>query len=611
MQSLTQKADAIKKFHQVYKGDRPPDIAMLEAFSNLMSDPSVDFLKLLPITLNLHGRPMDVATRRPLFAPLFRKEKRSRREIFKCSRQVSKTTSAAASMLMDMIWRPEFRVAYVTPLATYSNRLHHVHHSPMIRSCRLPCKIQDRSCVNNVNEKSFINGSHFHGVSVFNSPANILGLALDRITMDEVQDLNLDFIPQIRETTRTSDYGWESYFGTARGVENTIQVLFDESSKGEWFIKCSCGLWVEPTIEKHAISMIQRHGIACPDCKKLLSVERGQWVHEYPSRLSDDYEGGIQGFAGYHIPATVIKDLTTPNDRYFRTIYDKLYGLSKYSESKFLQEVLGISSDQGGRPITPEEIRKASVLNFGPEGEGINLDKYLNIAGGQDWGGNEVVSFTVGTAVGLTAEGKFEVLGALRPTGIPDNERHLPMAAWFKKIGKNRMTAIGGDAGFVGSVQNRNLGEVSGITCANIAYGTLKTFFKAIPMSQNFVVERTTLLYVVYTLIKQGYILFPKDPWFESFTEDLKATFVEETESPTGVTSRRYCRYSQKADDFLHSLGYAIFICAITAPSPVDLPGMVGLGNNGSMSSSSRGQFEEIGEESEMTGGGGNLFFSM
>ena len=59
------------------------------------------------------------------------------------------------------------------------------------------------------------------------------------------QDLNLEFVPQIRETLRTSDYRWENYFGTARGVENTIQVLFDESSGGEWFMKCPrCGLWI-------------------------------------------------------------------------------------------------------------------------------------------------------------------------------------------------------------------------------------------------------------------------------------------------------------------------------------------------------------------------------
>ena len=562
-----------------------------------MSRHKDSFLDLVPMTLKLQGKPMDVAGRRPLFAPLFRREKKTRREIYKCARQVSKTTNANAIAMMDMVWREMFRTMYVVPLAIYATRLHHIHMNPMIRACRLPTPIQDRSCVNNVNEKTFTSGSHYHGVSCFNSAGNALGVAIDRLIYDEVQDLNLDFIPQIRETLRTSEYRWESYFGTARGMENTIQVLFDESSGGEWVIRCGCGLSVIPTKEFHAISMIQRHGVACPKCSRLLNVAKGEWVHAYPSRLQDNPEEGINGFAGYHIPATVIQDLITPYDRYLGTIYDKLYGLSRYSEAKFLQEVLGISSDQGGRPITAEEIRNASILNFGPNGEGINLERYVHIGGGQDWGGGEVTSFTIGTLLGLTIEGKFECLGAIRPTGIPDNERHLPMAAWFRKIGRDRVSIIGGDAGFVGSVQNRNLESSSGIMVAHIAYGTQKHFFKPVPMSQAFVVDRTTLIYVAYTMIRNGLILFPKGQWFETFSEDLKATYIEDTESPTGIQSRRSCRYKQKADDFLHALGYALFVCAITAPSPIDLPSLVGLGENFSMSARTSQQIAEIGEE--------------
>lgn len=598
MQRSRNQRDSIESVRKILKRTSRPDYKLFEHMRAMSRNGNIDFLNMLPLTLKLQGKPMDVARRRPLFAPLFRGVRKARREIYKCARQVSKTTSAAGSIMMNMVWREMFRVMYVVPLAIYATRLHHIHMGPMIRHCRLPIKLQDQDCVKNVTEKTFVTGSHFHGVSCFNSAGNALGVAIDMIVYDEIQDLNLDFVPQIRETLRTSDYRWENYFGTARGVENTIQVLFDDSSKGEWYIKCrKCGLWVIPTVEKHAISMIQKHGVACPDCSTLLDVSNGEWVHEYPSRLFDDDMGGVGGFAGYHIPATVIHDLITPYDRYISTIYDKLYGLTKYSEAKFLQEVLGISSDQGGRPITPEEIRAASVLDIGPNGEGLNLDKYVNVAGGQDWGGSEITSFTVGALVGLTTEGVFECFGATRPTGVVDNERHLPMAAWFRKLGKERITVIGGDAGFVGSVQNKNLGNVSRYTTGNIAYGTMRSFFKAVPMCNDFVVDRTTLIYCVYALIKAGLLKFPKDPWFETFTEDLKATYVEDVESPTGITSRRYARYRQKPDDFLHALGYAVFMCALTSPQPIDLPEIVGLGRGFSMSARTEQQIEEIGEE--------------
>jgi len=570
--------------------------------------PGMDFLELLPFTLQLGGRPMDVAVRRPMFAPLFRKKRRSRREIFKCGRQVGKTSNAAGSMMMNLVWRKNFRILYVAPLAIYTNRLHHIHFSNMIRSCGLPWPIQDQDCVNNVNEKTFRTGSHFHGVSCFNSAGNALGIAIDWIVLDEVQDLNLDFVPQIRETLRTSDFRWESYFGTARGIENTIQLLYDESSGGEWRMRCGCkafGRDIIPDLEHDAIGMIQRHGVACPDCSRLIDVERGEWIHRHPDRAQDEYgedERGNPvivkaGFAGFHIPATIVRDVCTPYDRYLETIYDKLHGVSRYSEAKFLQEVLGISSDQGGRPITPEEIQKASVLDITEDGEGFNAEHYSLLAGGQDWGGSEITSFTVGTIVGWHPTGVFHCLGAARPTGIPDNERHIPMAAFYQRVGKGRMVGIGADAGFVGSVQNRNLARISGIRTANIAYGTKRDFFHAMP-GNNFVVDRTTLIYLAYTLIREGKLLFPKGRWFETFTKDLTATYIEDVEAPNGITIRRYCRRKNLPDDFLHSLGYALFIASIA--QGIDLPAMLGLGANGSLSSQAI-SLQQLGEEGSQT----------
>lgn len=646
------------------------------------------------------------------------------------------TTSAAASIMMNMIMREYFRIMYVAPLQIYTQRIHQVHLDPFIRTCMLDDPIMDNTCVNNVNSKTFLSGSQYHGISVYNSPAQALGTSIDSLIFDEClseqtlisvpgarkkildlhagqeilafdedgnthvdkiksithkgirstwrltfdngeqlectdnekfwtdqgwlflqkiinaatekrrsaamdecpkepescfhrgdlptvrfygqsdkalkecelvklepigeqavwdietekyhtffangiavhncQDLNLDFIPQIRETLRTSDFRWESYFGTARGVENTIQSLFDESSQGEWFIRCwNCHKWIEPTKEKHAISMIQKQGVSCPFCMAGVCFELGEWVHRYPDRISQ--------FAGYHVPATIVRDVCMPHDRYLATIYDKLYGVSRYSEAKFFQEVLGISTDQGGRPITPEEVRRASILKIGDSYGPANLYEYSSITGGADWGGSEIISFTVGTTVGYHHSGKFHCLGAIRPMGIPDNERHLPLAAFFQRTGGRQMLGIAADAGFVGSVQNRNLEKVSGIRTASIAYGTQRHFFKGL-QGRNFIVDRTTLIYIVYSLIREGHLFFPEGREFESYTNDLMATFIEDTEAPNGMTARRYCRIKTKADDFLHALGYAIFLCAIT--SNIDLPGMLGLGARTSLNAS-------------------------
>jgi hypothetical protein len=499
--------------------------------------------------------------------------------MFLCGRSLiptHNTVSGSASMLMNLLFRPGFRIMYVAPLSIYVQRLHHMYFSTMMNNFRLPWKIQTDGCVKNVGEKSFYNGSHFHGVSCFNNAENARGIPTDWNFYDEVQGLNLDFLPAIQETLGASDvkYQWETFVGTALSIENTIAILFKQSSACEWHMKCPnafCNHWNVPTLDAEALTMIQPHGIACAKCKTLLDVTRGEWVPAYQDRH--------QSFRGFHIPQTIVKDRIEPQQNYMR-VYNKLHGIERYSTTKFCQEVLGIPTESGDRGVTEKEIRDASTLPF-KNGEPGDLRRYMYITGGADWGGNEVTSFTVGTAVGWdTATSTFHVLGAVRPLGIPSEERHLPIAAFMKKAG---VQAIGADVGFVGAVQTKNLGRVAGVVAAGIGYVTSKSFY--IPKAgNNFSVDRSTLLFIMFTLIKNKKILFPSDPSFWSFTQDLTALFVEDIETPT-QTIRRYARYQERADDFAHALAYAIFAAGILGRPGLDLPSMVGMSPNSSISS--------------------------
>jgi len=391
--------------------------------------------------------------------------------------------------------------------------------------------------------------------------------------------------------------------------EGTRQVYDLTTSSGTFYAdgllihNCKAfGRYIVPTREKDAISMIQKHGIACPDCSRLIDVTKGEWVHRYPERLDPNITAST--FAGYHIPATIVYDVLNPHDRYLETIYDKLHGIRPYSEAKFLQEILGISSDQGGRPISKDEIKEISVLdiNLGqPSITPPNLANYLCIGGGADWGGSEITSFTVGTLVGWHRDGLFHCLGAVRPTGVPDNERHFPLAAFFKKVGNN-LWGIGADAGFVGTVQNRNLARAAGTKVASIMYGTKKMFYQAYP-ANNFVVDRSTLMWIAYTLMKDHKLLFPKGVDFEKFSIDLTATYIEDVEAPNGITIRRYCRYKQMPDDFLHALGYAIFVVALGMK--LDLPGMLGISPKSSVN---KPYIDMIGEEGNFKNYNDNQF---
>ena len=501
-------------------------------------------------------------------------------EMFLCGRSMiptHNTASEAGSMMMDLNLRKNFRIMYATPMSIFTNRMHHVYMNPMQSSTSLPWKIQNSSCVNNVNEKTFTSGGHYYGISMFSNPKQAIGLAIDSILFDEVQDMVYDLIPYARETLGTSNYRWESYLGTARSVDNTIQTLFDQSSQNEWHMRCTyCG-HINIPVGDDGLKMIQPAGIGCANCSteanpKLLDVNTGWWRPTFPDREDK--------FRGFHVPQIIVKDRITPHDRYLDTIYDKLHGMSKYSLARFQQEIMGISSEQGGRPITLQQIRDSCTLNK----NAIRLEEYTCIAGGADWGGSEITSFTVGVIVGLHYTGKFHVLDAIRPTGIQDNFRHLPLAAFFRDKAGQFMKVIGADAGFVGSVQNPNLGAATGVPCASISYGSLRTFYKASGGKYNlFSLDRSTIIYAIFSSLIEGHMIMPSDPAFEAYWTDLLAVTAEDMDTPTG-TVRRYARVPSKADDFVHALGYALFMCSLL--SGTDLLGMLGLQSNTSVNKS-------------------------
>lgn len=500
------------------------------------------------------------------------------------------TVSISSSILMHCWWRNYFRMMYVAPMSIYTQRLHSMFMQPMIQGKMLPWEIVDRDCICNVNEKSFVGGSRYVGISCFGNASNSLGISVDWILGDEIQDLNLDFIPQIREVVGTSDYRYESYFGTARGVDNTLTTIYEGSTQNIWKMPCpKCKHENYPTMHGNVLDMIQKEGICCVKCKGLLDVDRGSWQRTF------EYDPISRDMEGYHVPQIIVKDRLTPHSRYIDTIYNKLHGSMAYSEAKFLQEVLGIPTSQGGVPLTQQDIKAVSTLEIPQDGSGWDMDQYHNVTGGVDWGGAEIVSFTVGALVGYR-DGKFDCFAALRPTGLPDESRHYVVGDFLKRASRYKVRLVGADAGFVGSVQNPNLEAYMGVQVGSIAYGTTRKFF--VPQTNNcFTVDRTTLIYIVISLIKMKKIRFPKDPWFDQYTRDLLAIYTEDSVNSHGITVRRYCRYKDRPDDFLHALGYAIFMCAL---GMVDLPAMAGMPSDSSLNAP---YIKDIGEEMGRFGG--------
>ena len=78
----------------------------------------LDLVNLVPTSISFQGRPLDILHKRPMFSPMFRKNRSALRDVFICGRQIGKTVSISSSILMHCWWRNYFRMLYVCLLYT-------------------------------------------------------------------------------------------------------------------------------------------------------------------------------------------------------------------------------------------------------------------------------------------------------------------------------------------------------------------------------------------------------------------------------------------------------------------------------------------------------------
>ncbi len=246
--------------------------------------------------------------------------------------------------------------------------------------------------------------------------------------IDEVQDMNWDFLDIIHETMSGSEeWGLIQYAGTPKSLDNTIERLWRESSQAEWLMQCrrgGCNHWNIPSIEHDLVAMIgPAHddvgpncpGIVCGKCRKPIDPATGRWYH-FNKELRWQQ-------AGYHVPQ-IIMPMHYANKVKWRTLTDKLVTMPP---NKFFNEVCGESYDSGSKLVTITELKAACCLPWAnvPDEAKASLRPYKHRVIAVDWGGNggmvrvgkqtvQRTSFTVVAALGITSAGKIDVLWGYR-----------------------------------------------------------------------------------------------------------------------------------------------------------------------------------------------------
>ncbi len=414
----------------------------------------VSLAPLLPGMLKLKGQPYSINDYFP-FEPLFRTDQ-PKRQLWMCGRQLSKSTSHAAEGVLKANFIPYFSTLFVTPLYEMIRRFSHNYVREFIENSPLKRMIMGEHSSSNVLQRSFANGSVLHFSFAFLDAERTRGISADKMVVDEVQHINSEFLPIIRETMSGSKWGIEQYSGTPLSLDNTIERLWEDSSQAEWMIKChhgGCGYWNVPRSTHDLYDMISlRHdnvspshpGVICAKCRHPLDPRRmGRWVHGVPERIGT--------FNGYHVPQ-IVMPMHYENPDKWSALLGKMRGASGTTENVFMNEVCGESWDTGSKLVTLTDLKNACVLPWkNTVDEALpKLSNYLFRVLGVDWGGGggrlksssnkkgqemrERTSFTTLAVCGIRADGKVDVLWGIRSSQSHDHffEARLIMAALAK-----------------------------------------------------------------------------------------------------------------------------------------------------------------------------------
>ncbi len=388
----------------------------------------VSLRPILPLLLQLKGQPYHLKDHFP-FEPFFR-TRMSKRTLLKTGRQVSKSTSLAAQGVLFSNCIPYFSTLYVTPLFEMIRRFSQNYVRPFIETSPVMKLFSGYTTINSVLQRSFKNRSQMIFSFAYLDAERTRGIPADKNVIDEVQDMDISFLPIIHETMSGSvDWGLTQYAGTPKTLDNTIEQLWLDSSMAEWLIKCphgGCGVWNIPALEYHLLDMIgpwhpdiseKNPAVVCHKCRKPINPRSGRWVHRYAKRRWK--------FAGYHVPQ-IIMPMHYANPEKWEVLLGKKAGKGNTPLHVFLNEVCGESYDAGAKMVTITDLKRAASLPWENKLEEAraNIGEYIYRICAVDWGGGGVNSknkvdekyrsYTTVAVMGMLPDGKIHVIYGYR-----------------------------------------------------------------------------------------------------------------------------------------------------------------------------------------------------
>lgn len=515
----------------------------------------------LPLLFKHKGHPYSLDWSHFFFEPMFRLRRRPRRRIFKCGRQVAKTSSAAHYQSLLCATVPHFKVMNCTPFFEQARRFSVNNVAPAIRGFTLRemflrggGSVLQRDCT---NESSML------FVSMQGSADRARSASVDYIVFDETQDIDPVNIPVAQNCLAASLYKMEDYLGTPKTFDNLLQERWDYSSQAVWVTPCDhCGFENYACTDQHLLKMIDGPTLVCAKCRKPLNTRLGFFEHALPERQ--------RTFAGYHVPQPIL-----PMHYEDANSWDVIQtAIQTYPKYRLYNEILGESFDSGSKLLTIADLQKAAILP-GTKPRDIKSAAYVCVGTGIDWGGRgkeiatdveEHISNTATALGGMRPDGVVEVTHVARVPYSVDHNEEVRMVAEVAGYSRSSMVAL--DYGGQGNVMQTMLigaGCPENLIVPFTYTGTVprKPIVQYHPptaagVRSSYSLDKTRSLLLLVELIKRGLVLLPNYDKNKHCLQDFLAIYEESVDSPTGSKHRRVCRMRRRTDDVVHAINFLV-----------------------------------------------------
>lgn len=544
------------------------DKEFLSALNGMLEhDPNGSVVPLLPLIFRLKNKPYSLEYSHFMFAPLYHLREMPRRMVWKTARQCSKSTSLAASQIIMAALKPHFNQLTVTPLYEQVRRFSQNYVRPFISSSPFRDSLfRGEDNIDNVLQRTLANSSSlFYGYSQ-GDPDRLRGLNLDAILADEVADLDISDLPVIEAGMSASPYKLVKYTGTPKTLDNTLSLLWDDSSQGIWHIPCTelgCKHLNRCSVPGDLLEMIGDTTLVCAACKKPVNSRLGGFKHDFPSRL--------RSFAGYHVGQPILP-MHYDQPKNWKIITDFRKEKPVYS---FYNEILGLAFDSGSKLVTAEQLRAAAVAPS-VEPEMTHTIPSIMTTLGLDFGGrgrekstdnDDFISNTAMAIANMTPNGTIDISWIYKvPYSVdPTSETEIAVRAAMA----SRAQYIALDYGGQGNVQEsliRSRGwpedRIVPFTYAVMSPSRPIVYYnppQVRGVRSSYTLDKPRSLLLLCELIKRGIVRLPNDPkYLDDHLRDFLNLIEESMDNPRGSPRRLVKRASRRTDDVCMAINYAV-----------------------------------------------------